>query len=256
METCDDEELEALRCSLRAAKALPPPQDGVEAFGDEPWFAACGGTRQALAEATELIHGSFKILVGDANGEIERVCGRSLRAGAVLRLGGAHGGFGEADVAYAYRQLSRALHPDKNPSNPLASEAFRRLKEAEEELKLTLEAQRQLLRRFSAVFIKKEENELQMKRPQLALLAEACRLLAAVNCLDGQGGVRVWDEFRRNTAKNQSKYNDFDRFHLISMRFQQISWTPNRLLDWSGPGHMPAAVQKRLEAYLSPLLAI
>jgi len=26
-----------------------------------------------------------------------------LRAGAVLRLGGASGGFGEADVAYAYR---------------------------------------------------------------------------------------------------------------------------------------------------------
>ena len=38
-------------------------------------------------------------------------------AGAVLRLGGSHvGGYGEPDIAYAYRHLSRALHPDKNPT--------------------------------------------------------------------------------------------------------------------------------------------
>ena len=133
LEACDDEELELLRCSLRAARELPPPQDGVEALGDEAWFAVGSWVREALAEAAEVSHGSFKILVGDPKAEIERVCGQ-LRAGAVLRLGGASGGFGEADVAYAYRQLSRALHPDKNPENPMALEAFRRLKEASEEL--------------------------------------------------------------------------------------------------------------------------
>ena len=39
-----------------------------------------------------------------------RICHRHLRAGAVLRLGGASGGFGEADVAYAYRAM--ASHDD------------------------------------------------------------------------------------------------------------------------------------------------
>ena len=55
---------------------------------------------------------------------------------AVLRLGGAHqGGYGEQDVAYAYRQLARALHPDKNPSIPTATAAFKRLSEAADELR-------------------------------------------------------------------------------------------------------------------------
>ena len=45
--------------------------------------------------------------------------GQLLAAGAVLRLGGVHhGGYGESDINYAYRQLSRALHPDKNPGIP------------------------------------------------------------------------------------------------------------------------------------------
>ena len=36
--------------------------------------------------------------------------GRVLGAGAVLRLGGAHlGGYGESDIAYAYRQVCRLV---------------------------------------------------------------------------------------------------------------------------------------------------
>ena len=38
-------------------------------------------------------------------------------------------------MAYAYRQLARALHPDKNPSIPTAAAAFKRLSEAAEELR-------------------------------------------------------------------------------------------------------------------------
>ena len=39
------------------------------------------------------------------NGYGDHQDGRVLGAGAVLRLGGAHlGGYGESDIAYAYRQ--------------------------------------------------------------------------------------------------------------------------------------------------------
>ncbi|CAJ1335651.1 unnamed protein product [Effrenium voratum] len=152
----DDEELERLRCTLRRPPTeLPPPQDGVEAFGDEPWFAE-PKVRQALEEAVEAAHGSFKILVGDPGEEIARICPSNKATplpGAVLRLGGAHlGGFGEPDIAYAFRQLSRALHPDKNPDNPDAGDAFKRLKEAQDELKQSLDASRALQRRLAAPF--------------------------------------------------------------------------------------------------------
>ncbi|CAJ1351926.1 unnamed protein product, partial [Effrenium voratum] len=105
----------------------PPPSDvgvqlvrldGVEICGDEPWFADAG-IRRRLRESVAEAHKEQKILVGPPADEVLRICpddGRVLGAGAVLRLGGAHlGGYGESDIAYAYRQLSRALHPDKNP---------------------------------------------------------------------------------------------------------------------------------------------
>ncbi|CAJ1385496.1 unnamed protein product [Effrenium voratum] len=187
----DDEELERLRCTLRRPPTeLPPPQDGVEAFGDEPWFAE-PKVRQALEEAVEAAHGSFKILVGDPGEEIARICPSNKATplpGAVLRLGGAHlGGFGEPDIAYAFRQLSRALHPDKNPDNPDAGDAFKRLKEAQDELKQSLDASRALQRRLAAPFPLRAAGEL--KRPQSALFAEASRLLGAVLALKGQGWV-------------------------------------------------------------------
>eukprot|EP00913_Durusdinium_trenchii_P011048 g10372.t1 len=146
-----------------SACAAATAWDGVEAFGDDPWFA-------------------------------------QLESGAVLRLGGANGGFGEPDVAYAYRQLSRALHPDKNPDHPHAGEAFRRLKEAQDELKQSLEQQRNVLRGFSALFRVKDEglgglHSLKVFRTRFywvrlcALLAEASRLLGAVLALTPQGFV-------------------------------------------------------------------
>ncbi|CAE8591263.1 unnamed protein product, partial [Polarella glacialis] len=97
-------------------------------------------------------HKEQKILVGLPSDEVVRICpedGRVLGAGAVLRLGGAHlGGYGESDIAYAYRQLSRALHPDKNPDLDKAPAAFHRLSEASEELRQGLDAQRAALQQL------------------------------------------------------------------------------------------------------------
>ncbi|CAE7223055.1 vwkA [Symbiodinium sp. CCMP2592] len=188
-----DEELQKLRCGLRRPPTeLPPPQDGVETLGDEPWFAD-PTVRLALRDAVDVAHAEFKILVGDPAEEIARICprdGRSLRAGAVLRLGGSHlGGYGDADVAYAFRQLSRALHPDKNPDNADAGDAFKRLKEAQEELKISLEDARALIRRLAAPFRFASVGEEEMRRPQAALFAEATRLVASVLALSTEGVV-------------------------------------------------------------------
>merc|ERR1719215_1137495 len=112
--------------------------DGVELVGDEPWFAETA-VRRRLRESVAESHKEQKILVGNPADEILRICpedDRVLGAGGVLRLGGAHlGGYGESDVAYAYRQMSRALHPDKNPDLPRAQKAFHRLSEAADELR-------------------------------------------------------------------------------------------------------------------------
>ena len=106
----------------------PPPEpepevkscvEGVELFGDVCWFADLE-LRGRLLEEVKQAHAAEKILVALPSEEIPRILtkkgGQVLGAGAVLRLGGVHhGGYGESDINYAYRQLSRALHPDKNP---------------------------------------------------------------------------------------------------------------------------------------------
>lgn len=187
----DDEETERRVGLRRPATELPPPQDGVEACGDDPWFAD-PQIRLALKDAVEVAHSQLKILVRDAGEEISRILpqdGRELKAGAVMRLGGSHlGGYGEVDVAYAYRQLSRALHPDKNPNNPDAENAFKRLKEAQGQLLKGLEETRELLARLQRPLRKAVEDG-ELKRPQEALFAEATRLLAALLGLATEGQV-------------------------------------------------------------------
>merc|ERR1719264_1148547 len=125
----------------------------IEACGDEAWFAD-DSLRKALRESVTAAHAEQKILVGAPADEIRRICpsdGRILGAGGVLRLGGAHlGGYGEADVSYAYRQLSRALHPDKNPDVPEAPDAFKRLQEAADELRQGLAETRDVLKALCA----------------------------------------------------------------------------------------------------------
>jgi len=164
----------------------------VEACGDDPWFAD-SQIRLALRDAVEMAHASFKIIVRDPAEEIVRICphgGHALRAGAILRLGGSHlGGYGEADVSYAYRQLSRALHPDKNPNNSDAAAAFRRLKEAQHELTRSLEEARGALQRLSAQFSCCSVAQEELARPQAAVFAEATHLLSAVLGLATEGHV-------------------------------------------------------------------
>lgn len=76
-----------------AAPVPPPPPpskpeilriEGVELFGDEPWFDD-GDTRRRLRESVVEAHREEKILVGPAADEVERICpsnGRVLGAGA------------------------------------------------------------------------------------------------------------------------------------------------------------------------------
>lgn len=167
--------------------------EGIESIGDEQWFAETTFRRQ-LREGVVAAHAAQKILVGAPADEIRRICpgeGRVLMAGAVLRLGGATlGGYGEADIAYAYRQLSRALHPDKNPDVPEAPDAFKRLSEAADELRQTLTESRGILTTICSTLGRNSTPEM-LERPQEALFAEATRLLYAVLSLSGEGEVPV-----------------------------------------------------------------
>eukprot|EP00931_Biecheleriopsis_adriatica_P100670 TRINITY_DN75935_c0_g1_i1.p1 TRINITY_DN75935_c0_g1~~TRINITY_DN75935_c0_g1_i1.p1 ORF type:complete len:798 (-),score=214.17 TRINITY_DN75935_c0_g1_i1:90-2483(-) len=171
--------------------------EGVELFGDTPWYAN-SALRQSLLEEVRKAHAAEKILVASPADEIRRISkglggsGHVLGAGAVLRLGGAHhGGYGEADISYAYRQLSRALHPDKNPGVPEAPEAFKRLGEAAEELRQGLGEARSTLQVLLAATqgAAATADKDVLERPQGPLLAEASRLLAAVLGLSGEGSI-------------------------------------------------------------------
>lgn len=173
--------------AVRAVEKIP----GVEICGDEAWFADAT-VRKALQEKVVAAHAEQKILVGHPADEIRRICpggGRVLGAGAVLRLGGSHlGGYGDNDIAYAYRHLSRALHPDKNPGIPEAADAFRRLSEAADELRQGLSDARELLVVLCDAMGGAVCPEM-TERPQEALFAEASRVLSGVLGLAGEGAT-------------------------------------------------------------------
>jgi len=187
--------------TLAPPQAGPPPPEtdtdmpeklpGIEVVGDELWFSHVP-TRRSLRERVIAAHAAQKILVASPATEIKRICpgpGRVLMAGAVLRLGGSLlGGYGEADINYAYRQLSRALHPDKNPDIPEAHDAFKRLTDASAELKDGLEEQRRVLQAICLAMGTMVTPEM-MERPQEALFAEATKMLHAVLALTGEGEV-------------------------------------------------------------------
>lgn len=177
----------------RPPTELPPPQDGIEACGDDPWFAD-PQIRLALRDAVSVAHAELKILVGNQTDEIARMApqdGSMLSAGALLKLGGPQlGGYGSGDIAYAYRQLSRACHPDKNPGNPFAATAFKRLGECQAELKRGHQVSNFVLPKLRTTFhgsgpVPEEESV----RPQEAIFAESNRLIAAVLALESDGLV-------------------------------------------------------------------
>lgn len=212
---------------------------GVEMCGDELWFADPTVRRQrreAVAEA----HKEQKILVGQPADEVRRICpqdGRVLGAGGVLRLGGSHlGGYGESDVAYAYRQLSRALHPDKNPDLSMAPAAFHRLSEAAEELRQGLTEQRSVLQRLVVAMGGRATPEM-LERPQEALFAEASRLLTAICGLAGEGKVPGPAHSRSVVAFGRSSiYHSSQPQALLSQWFQE-----SNLLELYGTPAMRAA---------------
>merc|ERR1712217_267117 len=88
----------------------------------------------------------------------------------------------------AYRQLSRALHPDKNADVAEAPEEIKRLSEAAEELRQSLADSRKLLEAFCATMGREPAKEI-MERPQEGLFAEGFRLMSAVVSYGGEGLV-------------------------------------------------------------------
>eukprot|EP00928_Gymnodinium_smaydae_P014960 TRINITY_DN15490_c0_g1_i1.p1 TRINITY_DN15490_c0_g1~~TRINITY_DN15490_c0_g1_i1.p1 ORF type:complete len:792 (+),score=111.77 TRINITY_DN15490_c0_g1_i1:92-2467(+) len=229
----------------------------AEACGDEPWFAD-SSLRQSLIDATRAAHSEQKILVGPPADEIDRICPGEfvLGAGAVLRLGGAHhGGYGESDVKYAYRQLSRALHPDKNPGVAKAPDAFKRLSEAVDELQTLLNDTRKALQSICNVVGSTTSPEM-LERPQSPLIAEASRLLSAVVGLTGEGepmdsqrGLRR----RAVTAFTMSPvWSGCDREKLLSKWYDE-----DQLLDLFAGSPMRNAydcMQKRYRAQFLSLI--
>jgi len=161
-----------------------------------------------LRESVVAAHAEQKILVAAPHDEVARICpgeDRVLGAGAVLRLGGALlGGYGEQDISYAYRQLSRALHPDKNPDiREAAGAAFRRLSEAADELRQGLAEQRHALHLLTANLGVHTTSEM-LERPQEALFADASRFLTAVLGISGEGKVPRQARPRAAAAFTQS----------------------------------------------------
>lgn len=165
--------------------------EGIELCGDEAWFAD-PGVRRILQESVIAVHAEQKILVGTPADEIKRICpseGPLPSAGAVLRLGSTHlGGYGEADIAYAYRQLSRLVHPEKNSDIVEAPIAFKRLTEAVDELQQGLMNTRAMLQSLCMAMGSAPAPEM-LERPQGLFFAEATRLLYAVLGLSGEGKV-------------------------------------------------------------------
>lgn len=184
-----------------------PAEEGVELFGDEHWFLDEQVLQMQRGQVVAA-HAEQKIMVGPPADEIKRICpgpNRILGAGAVLRLGGSHhGGYGEADIGYAYRQLSRALHPDKNPNIPEATDAFKRLREASDELRKLLEDSRTVLKVLCDTrrFVPSAEM---LERPQGPLVAEALRVLAVILGLSGEGTLP-----EGAVALASSSWNRFD----------------------------------------------
>merc|ERR1711865_765980 len=86
-------------------------------------------------------------------------------------------------------QTSRAVHPDKNPDLPEAGIAFKRLREASDELKQGLAATRDQLKQVTQLlggFVGEDD----LKRPQEALLAEMTKVLHDVLGLSGEGQTK------------------------------------------------------------------
>ncbi|CAK0872321.1 unnamed protein product [Prorocentrum cordatum] len=195
---------------------------GIGMCGDEPWYDD-QAFRRALHDKVVAAHAEQKIVVGTPAEEIPRIRppdGRVLAAGGVLRLGGRRGGYGDADIGYAYRQLSRALHPDKCRGIPEAASAFTRLQEAADELRQTLERQRAILRAICEGMGGRVTPQMS-ERPQWALLAEVSRMLSGVLGLCGEGSVPSHTQVRGAAVFTAcARYHGCEPAALLAMWFE------------------------------------
>jgi len=182
-----------------------PPSDGVLLFGDDGWFAV----PEQVAELQTSIEWNAEaqpgITVGSPEDEVNRMFPGPevplVASTAVLRLGGTPGArlaFGEDDVATAYRKLSRAVHPDKTRGIPNSDEAFKRLKDAGDELREDFKATREVVRRMEGLLGDSPREE-GLKRPQIVLFAAALRFLMSVIGLTGEGRL---EEMQKQRAAN------------------------------------------------------
>eukprot|EP00929_Paragymnodinium_shiwhaense_P075073 TRINITY_DN38390_c0_g1_i1.p1 TRINITY_DN38390_c0_g1~~TRINITY_DN38390_c0_g1_i1.p1 ORF type:complete len:651 (-),score=170.69 TRINITY_DN38390_c0_g1_i1:49-2001(-) len=250
---------------MGGAPPPPPPPDagaveeipkvpGVELCGEEAWFAN-PLIRRRLREAVVEAHKEQKILVGNPRDEVERICpsdGRVLGAGAILRLGGAHlGGYGESDIQYAYRQLSRALHPDKNPDIAAAPAAFHRLSVASDEMKQGLTEQRSALQLIVSTMGGQATPEM-MARPQEALFAEAVRMLVAVCSGVGEGEVPAAALPRANAAFARSTV-----FHTCQLQKLVSEWFERpKLVEIYGSANLRTAYDCAQKSYRAQFLCL
>lgn len=159
------------------------------------------------------------------------------------------GGFGEADINYAYRQLSRALHPDKNPDVPEAQDAFNRLADASQELKDGLEQSRNVLKALCGTMGTAVTPEM-LERPQEALFAEATRMLHAILALTSEGEVSGPAMSRSLAAFTITHtWANCRPQLLLSEWFDQ-----NRLLDHFGGPHLRTAYDCAPKRYRAQFL--
>lgn len=205
-------------------RSAPDPPKGIAMCGDEFWFEDLTVRRRLQQKDAEAVHSEQKVLMGQPAEEIKRICpaeGRILGAGAVLRLGGRLGFYGEDDIAYAYRQLSRAVHPDKNRGIAEADVAFKRLSEAADELRKGLAEARVVLRTVTDLVGSTVTDE-DLKRPQEALLAEISKALHGVLALSGEGEMPP-KMLQRATSMSASSFVRCESQAFLSLWYDKPS---------------------------------
>ncbi|CAE8582139.1 unnamed protein product [Polarella glacialis] len=139
----------------------------IEAKSQVPTAAAFGSPAEEVA----------RIWLGDD---------APLVAPAVV-LGLAGRCFGEEDVDAAYKKLCRVVHPDKTRDLPGSTDAFKRVKDSQEECKSGIQAARQIIQRMEFLFGFRATPDEMLDRPQAQLFATSFRFLLSVIGIAGEG---------------------------------------------------------------------
>lgn len=174
-------------------------------LGDDGWFA----DREKLNALASLLDNRAQaqaaVMVASPHEEVCRMfpgCDEPLvPATVVLKVGGDPGArvaFGEEEIAGAYRKLSRAVHPDKTRGIENSDDAFKRLKEAADELRHDVKAAQELVREVEQLLCDQPVDESLLKRPHAMLFATILRYLMVLVGLIGEGSCE--DAHRKRAA--------------------------------------------------------